>query len=92
MKQVKTTYYCDLCRRETPESSLYSVNLPMWSDVSDDDGHSCSPYIFSERIDLCPDCLRSVAVVHRGFHGETYAKREPKQDAKIYLRSLREDA
>ena len=92
MKHITTTFYCDLCKRETPENRLYNVDLPVWSDVEDNEGRSCRPYIFSECIDLCPDCLRSVTVVHRNFRGTAYAKRETKQDAEIYLSSLKEDA
>lgn len=57
MKKTVEEYYCDICGDKAP---VQEIIYPVVFHTDQNDGHGCTPYISSEHLDVCNECLNKI--------------------------------
>lgn len=64
MKKKITLYICDVCKREVESEELHSLTLPVMFHTDQTEGKPCDPYLSTEKMDICSDCLQKAVTIH----------------------------
>lgn len=57
------TYTCDMCGIEMEQNVVHHRSLPVLFLTEQNEGRPVKPYITTQEIDLCPDCLDRCTVI-----------------------------
>jgi hypothetical protein len=60
MKKTITQTYCDICKKETP---ITTITYPVFFTTDQTEGRPCKPYISNENIDMCEECKRAALMI-----------------------------
>lgn len=66
---TKTIYFCDMCRTEFTADELKSYPVMVKQYCDNTEGRPCTPYVSSQKMDLCMCCADAICNVDVGFRG-----------------------
>lgn len=59
-----TNYVCDFCKHEFKgRGCLKTIRVPVIFHTETDEGNPCKPYLTTEVMDLCQECIEKIVVL-----------------------------
>lgn len=71
MQKQTTSYFCDICKKETEKDNVKSISrMPVIFTTEQTEGRSVEPYLDFVSIDICNKCLaKSIKIKASGAMG-----------------------
>lgn len=61
MRKMIEETYCDICSEKRP---VKEIDYPVIFHTEQTEGRLVDPYIFQQKLEVCDECIRKIAVLH----------------------------